>query len=130
MTLVDHTKTTQTRTVAIALREDGILHIRALPGTEQGSSDVAENLDVCRQVLGGKKAPILVDIRRSPILDRQGRQAYAIQTNFALAQAILVDSAFSRIAGNLFVRVAHPKHPTRLFTSEDEAVLWLREFLP
>jgi len=119
----------QTRTVTITLREDGILQVHALPGFDQGENDARENLDACRHLVEGKKVPVLVNTILQGTLDRQARNAYATGSDFALAQAILVNSAFTRIAANVFIRVAHPVHPTKMFTSEDEAIQWLKGFL-
>jgi len=101
-------RTIQTRTLAITFREDGLVHIRSLHGLDQNVDDARENLEVCRQNLGGKKAPLLVDVRKiGVIVDKQTRTAYATESDFALAQAMLVDSAFTRIAANLYIRISH-----------------------
>jgi len=122
-------RTAETRTVTLTFGEDGILVVCSRPGYDQNESDARENLATCRQILGDKKAPVLVDMRQMAALDKQARKVYATESDFALAQAMLVDSAFTRISANLFIRVAHPIHPTRMFTSEDEAIQWLKGFL-
>lgn len=123
------TRTRKTRTVAIEFREHGILHIRALDGQSQSTSDALENLEICRRLLDGKKVPVLVDIRESGVLEREARRVYSRQVEFALAQAMVVSSPFSRIAANLFMRVASPSYPTKMFTSTERAEQWLKGFL-
>ena len=122
-------RTAETRTVTITFNEDGILVVRSHTGKDQNESKARENLETCRRLLGDKKAPVLVDMREMAALDKQARKVYATESDFALAQAMLVDSAFTRISANLFIRIARPIHPTRMFTSEDEALQWLKGFL-
>jgi hypothetical protein len=122
-------RTAETRTVTITFGADGIIVIRSRPDLLQNESDARENLATCRQLAGDKKAPVLVDVRKMAPLARQARDVYATEADFALAQAMLVESAFTRISANLFIRVGRPVHPTRMFTSEDEARQWLMGFL-
>ena len=49
--------------------------------------------------------------------------------NYVVAMAILQNNALSNIVANLFVNFSKPPYPTRLLTSEDEAVAWLKEFI-
>ena len=123
-------RTAETRTVTITFGEDRILVVRSRVGHDQNESDARENLATCRQLAGDKKAPVLVDMRQMATLDKQARKVYATESDFAMAQAMLVDSAFTRISANLFIRIARPLHPTRMFTSEEEAIAWLKGFLP
>jgi len=122
-------RTAETRTVTITFGEDGILVVRSHPGHDQSADDARENLETCRQLVGDKKAPVLVDLRQMGVLENQARKVYATEADFALAQAMLVDSAFTRIAANLFIRIANPVQPTRMFSSEDEAIQWLKGIL-
>lgn len=115
----------ETRTLRIALRDDGVLHARPrATHLDQTLDDVRANLQACRELLAGQTAPILVDMRGMGTLTREARLAYAHEAEFATRQAMLVDSAFTRIAANLFIRVAGPRQPTRMFTSEEEALAW------
>lgn len=41
------------------------------------------------------------------------------------ALALLVTSPISRLIGNFFMRLVNSPYPTRLFTSEQEALIWL-----
>ena len=46
-----------------------------------------------------------------------------------VAIALLVGSPLSRVIGNFFVGLNRSTFPLRLFTSEEEAIAWLRTFL-
>jgi hypothetical protein len=43
-----------------------------------------------------------------------------------MATAIVARSLATRIAGNFFIRVNRPPTPTRLFSTEEDAVKWLK----
>jgi hypothetical protein len=118
-----------TSTVDIIYGEDGVLRVRVLPDVRQTTDDARDNLAICREMLGARKVPVVIDVRDAYDLDRPTRQVYANETDFATAQALVVKSAFSRIAGSFFLRVVTLRHPARLFDDEDKALDWLREFL-
>ena len=46
-----------------------------------------------------------------------------------LAAALVVNSLAGKLVGNFFKSLTSQQSPTRLFNSEEEAVLWLRGFL-
>jgi len=70
----------------------------------------------------------LVDIRKMLFIDSKTRAYAAAQFRPHVAgQAIVIDSKISSYFANLFLKFSQPKVPTRLFTSEDEAVNWLHE---
>jgi len=47
-----------------------------------------------------------------------------------LALALVVEATpFGRMMGNIYLRVARPGVPTRLFPDEPSALTWLRTFL-
>ena len=124
------TKTARSATVSLELREDGILRIEVLP-VQGHTTDVArENVEMARRLLEGRRAPALVDLRNAIKLDRPARGVYGNEADFALAQAILIDSPFSRILANLSIRLSGIPQPARVFTSEEDAVGRLAEFLP
>lgn len=41
--------------------------------------------------------------------------------------ALITASPISKMFGNFFLKISKPSVPTRLFTSEPEALIWLRE---
>lgn len=121
-----------TGTVRFRLRDDGILHGVALPDREQTIEDAHQNLDALRQLTKGKRAPLLLDIRDTGTLSPEARQLFAGEQGASAITmlAMVGNSAFTRVVGNLFIRFAKPNYPVRLFGSDEEASSWLREFLP
>lgn len=47
-----------------------------------------------------------------------------------IAAALLVNSIYTELFGNFFLRITKPKIPTRLFTDKEEALKWLQQFKP
>ncbi len=120
----------KTRTMTQVMRDDGIIHGVALPDSQQSVEDARENVECSLGLSGGRRVPLLLDIRKTGTLTREARMFYASEEGAvaALAVALVADSAFTRVVGNLFMRLAKPNYPVRLFASTDEAINWLRDF--
>jgi len=109
----------------------GILRADAYAGVEQTLDDAKAQIAVHRQDLGGERRPLLVDIRTVRSVSREARVYYAGYAAAELysATAFLVESPLSRALGNFFIGLNRPMFPTRLFTSEQEAITWLSQYL-
>ena len=120
-----------TQTAKVWLDENGILRVTSLPGATQTLAQAHENMSVEVQLSGGKRRPLLVDLRGMKSFDRDARAYYAGQeaAKYQSAIALLIGSPLSRVIGNFFIGFNKPAMPTRLFTSELEALEWLKEFL-
>lgn len=118
----------ETSTGVFELRSDGILRFRIRPGTRQDAATAEENMKAGRSLLRGVKRPIVVDMREGGPMDRAAREAYS-SSRLTSAQALVVGSRFSRVVGNLYVRIGVPRLPVRLFGTVDDAVEWCRQFV-
>jgi hypothetical protein len=119
-----------TETVEFRLRGDGIAHGVARPGRVQTLDDARENVAVLMQVSEGRRVPMLLDIRSTGTLSREAREYYAGDAGAAAitALAFVANSAFTRVVGNFFIRLARTRYPVRLFDAEEPALSWLRSF--
>jgi hypothetical protein len=121
----------ETRTARIALNEHGVVSVRINDGALQSLADADENLAAAVAETGGRRRPLLIDIRRARPLDADARHHYSGQTlvDAFLALALLVEaSPFGRMFGNVYLRIAKPGVPTRLFSDETEAAEWLNGY--
>ncbi len=120
----------RTRTMTMVMREDGMLHGIALPDSQQSVEDARANVACSLRLSGGRRVPLLLDIRKTGTLTREARMFYASEegATAALAVAMVADSAFTRVVGNLFMRLAKTNYPVRIFSSSDEGFNWLRGF--
>jgi hypothetical protein len=120
-----------TRTARIYLGADGIVRAIISPGAELTRQDAVEGLGIVRQLCGDCKRPYLVDARAIRSAD-SGNREYAGRpehAQYVSACALIVDSPFTRLLMNLFLSVNQPPSPTRLVSSEDEGIEWLRQYL-
>lgn len=122
----------ETRTAAVEI-EDGLLVVRIRPGIRQVLEDARANIGACAEVSGGSRPGLLLDITKAVSLDPEVRHFYtgSVILEVCSALALLVEiSPLGRIMGNVYLRVANPGIPTRVFDSEARARTWLRARRP
>lgn len=118
----------ETKTAVIELEPEGVLVVRINDGAVQLIADAEQNLGAALIERGGKRRPLLIDIRKAVPLDADVRHYYSGQVLVSgfTALALLVDaSPLGRMMGNVYFRVARPGIPTKLFSDGVEARQWL-----
>ena len=119
----------ETRAGTVVRRGDGVLRVQVRAGVSQTVADAREILAACVTVCGGRRCPLLVDIRSAAPLEAEVRHLYTgeVMVEHFSAFALLVEgSPYGRMLGNIYLRVARPGIPTRLFDSEAAATDWLK----
>jgi hypothetical protein len=121
----------QTRTQRGWLRADGILQFECLPGAEMHLADAEENNKTALYLTGGRALPALINIINIKSISKEARDYYSSDATKEAesAVAMLLGSPVSRVIGNFFLGLNRSVVPTRLFTSELEAIQWLKGFL-
>jgi hypothetical protein len=124
-------KRIRTQTATNWLGADGIMRAVMHPAAEDTLQTAQENIAACAKICQGKKRPMLVDFRQIKAQTREARAYYAGEESAKIFSAVslLVASPVSRVIGNFFTGLNRPIYPLRLFTSEDEALAWLKGFL-
>jgi hypothetical protein len=119
------------RASTFRLRDDGITHAVTLPDVFETLEDAKENIATVSRINQGKPVPVLADIRAGRGIDRETREYYSSKEGLVStrALALLVESPFTRVMANFFIGINKPPVPTRLFTSEEEAIAWLKTFI-
>jgi hypothetical protein len=118
------------RTGRFWLDDEGFLRGECFEGAEQTLADSEEQLREQRPMGGGTPRPFLMDISRVRSLSRDARNYFAssdASREMFSCVALVVGSPLSRAVGNFFIGLNKPRMPTRLFTSEEEGLAWLRE---
>ena len=117
----------ETNTALVRLGSDGVISVHIRSGAQQSLTDAKENLGAALEARDGQRRPLLVDIRDALPLDAEVRHYYSGQVlDGFTALAMLIDaSPFGRMMGNVYLRVARPGIPTRLFTEPEPARAWL-----
>lgn len=117
----------ETRKFRMWLDDDGIVNVEAcLPNVEIDLQDALQ-ITAAGEALGGKY-PLLGDARDLKTITREARMHLAnrvLPTNTP-AMAVIVDSPLSRMWMNFFIGVSKPNTTTRIFTSREEALKWLK----
>jgi hypothetical protein len=118
----------ETNTAVIRLSDDGLVLVRIRDGAYQSLEDAKANLAMALSQTAGRRRPLLIDIRTAQPLDAEARHHYsgqALVDSFSALALLVESSAFGRMMGNVYLRVARPGIPTQLFTDESRAVEWL-----
>lgn len=115
----------------IRLGGDGIVYVTAKPGVEMDLADAEETIQKVGLICNGVVRPVLVDMSDLKSISREARSYFAgpDTAKVEAATALLTRSPLNKVMGNFFLRLHKPLIPTRLFSSEVEAVEWLRTFL-
>ena len=111
--------------------DKGIIHYRILPEAEVTIEDTKGYVEIQKKLTEGIKIPLLADIRGVKSITREARAYLSGEEAAALtfACALIIGSPVSRVIGNFFLGLNKPVYPTRLFTSEEKAIKWLKEFI-
>lgn len=122
----------ETRTGETLLGEDGIVRVRMFSGSRERLADAKANIAVYDQLCDGRKCPLLIDLNGSHSISQDARRYYSSEEagKYISASALVIGSPVSRVLGSFFLGLNKPAYPVRLFTSEGDALEWLKEFTP
>lgn len=123
-------KTIETTTAVATLGENGIVQVRLRANTMEDGASARENIAALTEICSGKKRPLLIDMAGSEGATHDARLLYsgeAMSRNIT-ALAMLVTTPVTKVVGRFLVTLNKPRHLLRLFTSEEEAIEWLRQF--
>ncbi len=103
-----------------------------LDSTPQTLKTAEENIDAqarVRDALGKEMTRVVIDMRQTVQITREARNYYASERTASIqrATALLIESPLSAMIANFFMGLNKPLSPTRMFTSEDKAIAWLRK---
>lgn len=122
----------ETRTQTVWLDAEGIIRAQFKHNCDVNLEDAQESIRKIGEVGAGTPRPTLVDLSGTRSIDREARKYFAGPETAKVesAAALLVKSPLSRAIGNFFMGMNKALTPARLFTSEPEALAWLRGYLP
>jgi|GEM_PF-859589 len=110
--------------------EEGILYSISKKTEPQSLEEAKKLVSEFKQVLGGRKVCMLVDVTNTSESTREVRD-YAAQEfpTFIKAIAMISRSALGKMLANLFFTVKSQPYPTKMFNSETEAREWLKQYV-
>lgn len=118
----------KTSTGEIYLDDRGVVIVRIDRDARQSLADAEENLAAAIKAAGGKKRPILTDIRLCTPMTPEARRYYSgkVLVDSFTALGILVSAGpFGTMMGNIYLRISKPGVPSMLFIDEEKALAWL-----
>lgn len=129
-TNVHYIKEATTKSIHIYVRSDGIIETKPLDSWNETEelSNAVENIRTIIDVSEGKLYPLLANLPNSYI-SHEARDYYRNHKPATKAVAMIVKNFVQQMLGNLFTRIYKLPVPTKLFTDQEKAVLWLHEFL-
>ncbi len=123
--------TAETRVHRIEWRDDGILRAEFVEGAYCELEDSVAAFRTYGELTDAPPYYLLADIRNLKGASSAAR-AHGSDPEFVAAVggiAILVKGAVSRTIGNIFLRLTRPPYPSRMFTDEVAATLWLHRVM-
>jgi len=118
----------ETRTARIELVDDRVVVARVGDGV-QTLDDARENLAACVRLAEPDRKPLLVDIRSARPLAPEVRHHYMgerLDGSFSALGLLVQGTPLGRAMGNVYLRIARPGIPTRIFAEERKAMAWVR----
>src|SRR4029077_1451731 len=118
----------KTRIARIELIGDRIGGARSCGGAHD-LDDARENLAACVQLAGPDRKPLLVDMRAARPLLPEVRHQYMgerLDSSFSALGLLVRGNPLGLTMGNVYLRIARPGIPTRIFAQEPKALTWLR----
>lgn len=119
-----------TSVAEMQIDEDGILRIKILPGANLTLDAVKEYFEATKKLLAGKKALVLFEAVSEYTLSEEAK-VFGTSNEVAstrIAIAYVTKSITNRLMFNLYISVYKPSVPTRMFSSNDAGLKWLKSF--
>lgn len=113
--------------------DEGFVHIDFKPVHNHGIEQARTVVDVHNQLAAGDPVCILADLQSTISgANREARAYYttAEASKYKKGMAMVVRTPIQKVLGNVFVGMSRPPYPTKIFTSTEDALGWLREIAP
>ncbi|MFJ5954466.1 STAS/SEC14 domain-containing protein [Paenarthrobacter sp. NPDC092416] len=110
----------------LELEEPGILRLTWPRGARIKEADAQRAMDRVNELCGVDRHPMIVDMATTNDVTRGARSVFAKPCQ-ANRIALLGSSPVDRVIANFFMGIFKAPCPTRFFTSETEAMDWLKE---
>lgn len=105
--------------------ENGIIRLRWERGARISQEAAQEAMDRVNEQCGANRHPMIVDMATTESVSRQARTVFGKPCSASMI-ALLGASAVDRVIANFVLGVSTLPCPTKFFTSEAEALDWIR----
>ncbi|TND07451.1 MAG: hypothetical protein FD123_3229 [Bacteroidetes bacterium] len=114
---------------SIVYGDDGILRVKPKADVIVDLEDAIIYFEACERLTEGKRVPVLLDSTDDYTVSRKAQQYSSEKSKTRLATAVVSSSSFIQFTINLYVSVFKPATPIRMFSNEEEAIAWLKQFM-
>lgn len=110
--------------------KDGFLFMECVKGVDHNIEDAIECVKTGLEMTNDKQVPGVVDARNLKSQSKEAQDYYAGPENLKLVKclALIVGNPFTKMFGNIFLKLKKPSYAFKMFTSMDEATEWAKEF--
>ena len=118
----------ETEKSIISKLEGGIIRVEIKANVELNIHDLNENFELYLNMMDEDKADFLVVFGANAMALKEARDEFAKKErgNIKRKEALVLQSLAHRILAQFHITFNRPKHPTRIFNNENEALDWLR----
>lgn len=112
----------------VTLFDDALIEIKIQKDIEFELDDAIRTTNAVEQITQGRRLLHLTIFGERTVPTKEARSFYIseIGSRFKSAEAIVVESLAQKMVFNFMINVESPTVRTKLFTSRDEAIEWLR----
>lgn len=109
---------------------DGILNIKIFPNVLLTLEKVKEYYIISKEIVGNKKALVLFDGSEEYSITEEAKFFGASKevTDTRIAVAYITNSIANKLMFNLYLSVNKPEVPTKMFSSKENGLKWLKTF--
>lgn len=115
----------------IRLRSDGIIHSHTCSSIDFDIESLKKFNVVMGQMVSHKKVPLLITLDEFAIPPSETRAFWAQEDAcpYASADAYVTSNLGHKLIGGLYLKFNKPGRPTRIFSTQEDAIKWLRTFI-
>jgi hypothetical protein len=113
--------------------DEGFAWMEFEEGAEISGDDMVAIIEMAtRTYREGEPFLVVIDMRKLDSISDEARNAAASNetARFYTALAIIANSPAMRLVANFYIRFHKPNRPTRIFNATNEALSWLRAYMP
>lgn len=122
------------KTATLRIDASGILRVRYHNDVDMTPEDAKRHINAVVKLCSGRKRPFLIDTRNTRgTYSQEAMRKLAKNPEIVRlrkAQAIIIDSLPNRLLANFYIKFHKPVNPIKIFEKENEALQWLKQFLP
>jgi hypothetical protein len=116
---------------SISLRQDGIIQTDIELDKVMEIYHIKLGVDFIKEIYTGEKFPLLFKVGDFSLPSQESLKYQANEDSnlYASAEAYVITSFYQKIIADFYLKINKPARPTKFFSTEKEAVKWLKGFL-